>query len=93
MKRRRVLAIPKPGTLAMKWGIASRHDDPDVCILWGAGASKRDGSFLHYVLCCKRERLDWKTGSIEHLPSFIDELKERGYDIETLRFSIRKKQA
>lgn len=30
-------------------------------------------------------------GTPEFLPSFLDELKRRGYDLETLRFSIQKK--
>ena len=41
---------------------------------------KCDGSFLFGMLCH-----DWRGE-----PSMVEELKRRGYDIETLRFSVRR---
>lgn len=52
---------------------------------------KVDGAYLHYVLGCKRQRYDYTTKRIEYDPSALEELEARGYDIKTLRFSIKRK--
>lgn len=77
----------KPGQLKVKWGKLP-GDAPDVCVSWGEGCSGRDGNLLLSYLCTQRPRY----GSTEMYPSLVDELKSRGYDITTLRFSIEKKK-
>lgn len=87
----------KPGELKMQWGKLP-HDSPDLCTVWGGGgANKRDANLLHYMLCCQRQRMVYgeereKNGGYPVVfdPSFIDELKARGYDITTFKFSIQK---
>lgn len=44
---------------------------------------KVDGMLAHDVLCCPRLAVDDRW-----LSSFVEELKRRGYDVTTLRFSV-----
>jgi hypothetical protein len=60
-------------------------------MVWGEGCGKRDGALLHYLLCSKR--MNWRGGKPNVEPSFLEELEARGYDLTTLRFSVRKKEA
>lgn len=87
----------KPGELKAQWGRLP-HDDPDLCYAWGEGVSKCDGSLLHSIFGCKRQRAVYGEERernhgypVVFDPSFIEELQARGYDITTLRFSIQKK--
>jgi hypothetical protein len=90
MVRRWRSPTAKPGELVMRWGKMPR-DAPDMVMAWGAGCSKRDGALLHYMLASKR--MHWTDGTLTFEPSFLDELEARGYDLTTLRFSVRKKEA
>jgi len=89
---RRRWRAPKaaPGELLMRWGKLP-HENPDMCMAWGEGCTRRDGGLLHYLLCSKR--MTWKDGNPRFEPSFLEELEARGYDLTTLRFSVRKKEA
>ena len=58
----------------------------DMCIFYGDDVPRCDRALVMNTLFS--ERLDWKK---EVHPSFIDELQRRGYDLETLRFSIERK--
>lgn len=78
----------KPGELLVKWGIPERKDRPDVVFSWGAGTSKRDANLLMNVF--GGERFGPSIIQTETEPSLLDELKARGYDITTIRFSIKK---
>lgn len=78
----------KPGELKMQYGKLP-YDSPDICMTWGDGCSKRDGNYLYWMLCCKRQV--FKDGKMEFDPSFIEELEARGYDVTTIKFSIQKK--
>lgn len=54
--------------------------------------SKPDGHLVHNVLNCKRCHPDMKgLFGVTWEPSFIDELEARGYDLTTLKFSIKRK--
>lgn len=74
----------KPGRLEAYYG---RGDDGeiDVILARGAGLEKRDSALLYYLLGTPRYTLN---GGREK--SVIDQLKDRGFDITTLRFSIEK---
>lgn len=45
-----------------------------------------DGHFMHHVFFNERYDIDGT-----RLPSLADELADRGYDLETLKFSIQRK--
>ncbi len=71
----------RPGELIAGWNARER----DVGFAWGgAGASKADGSLLYSFLAYLKGL---------HGKTFVEELEARGYDLTTLRFSIRQKEA
>jgi hypothetical protein len=77
-----------PGQLRMFYGRLPGERTPDVCTAWGEGCSKRDGRLLHWILCSDRPP------GVPGRPfdkSLLKELEDRGYDLSTLEFSIRKK--
>ena len=68
----------KPGELKARWSKRER----DVVFEWGAsGADKSDGSWLN----------SWLSYHKGFDGTFLAELDRRGYDVETLRISIRRK--
>ena len=70
----------KPGELRVYYGMAD-GEGPDVCFANGPGTGRPDSRLLNTAFCTT-------------LPldvNLVDELQARGYDITTLRFSIRKK--
>lgn len=77
---------PKPNTLELKWG-KLRHDHPDILVIWGEGCAKADSRLLLSALTSRT----YDPGTYNASPGLIEELKTRGYDIETIRFSIKKK--
>lgn len=76
--------VAKPGQLLARYGRVDRNDRPDIVYAWGGhGASSPDGR----LLCRAFEDikvLDDKT--------LAEELVARGYDLETLKFSIEQKR-
>lgn len=72
------MAKPDPNTLSMRRSKCEK----DLLINY---PSNPDGHLLHTRL--NAPRFD---GSNE-LPSFVSELEARGYDITTLRFSVKRK--
>jgi len=79
----------KPGELLMRWGKLP-HSEPDMCIAWGEGCSKTDAKLLNNAIASEHPDLFAEPLFSKMMPSLIDELESRGYDITTLRFSIRK---
>ena len=90
----------KEGELHIYWGREDRHSSLDVIYHNGPGTSWGDSRLLHNALGCETQhlnldaplgsqRLDWVT----YAPSLLDELEKRGYDLTTLRFYVRKKDA
>lgn len=65
--------------------------DVDMCIFFGDGVPRCDRALVIDALCSKRQRTDLSTMRPVFDPSLMNELDERGYDIDTLRFSIQKK--
>lgn len=80
-KRRRTLRA-KPGELIAYYGYAE-GEGPDICAAHGAaGAHKADGRILLEALSAQVCGCDlplWK------------ELESRGYDLSTMKFTIRQK--
>lgn len=60
---------------------------PDMCIFYGDNVPKCDRALVMNTFCFGR--LSWDS---KQIPPFIEELEARGYDIETLRFSIERKK-
>lgn len=93
MKNRFRVPTPKAGILEAKFGKAERGDDPSIVYVHGgAGSSRPDSRFL----CTWFEGRDVQTGAHrfgDEGKSFVQELEARGYDITTLKFSIRLKEA
>lgn len=69
--------------LRVRWSEKER----DLTIHYPA---KPDGHLAYAVICAHRMFYDYQAGRHEFDPSFADELKARGYDITTLRFSIQR---
>lgn len=91
MKRYRALTA-KPGELKAGYGREDRHCSPSVVYVWGGqGAQKPDARILGAAFEDKRQGYAFPSMTLEERPSLIEELEARGYDITTLRFSIRKK--
>jgi len=86
MKRYRSPKI-NDGEIKIYYGRAD-GDAPDVCYQWGDGASKRDGRLVMSALCSPINHYN----SPRQSESVINQLIEAGYDIDTLKFSIKKKQ-
>ena len=78
------------GELCMYWG-RQDNDCPDVIIAWqGDSAMKRDSNLLHYAMCSPHVDPNVQPLFSKMRPSLVDDLKERGYDITTIKFSIKK---
>lgn len=79
---------PGPGQLKMQWG-APADNGPDLVAAGGEGTAKADLNLLFHAFTAPQwagplSRDVWE-------PPLLDELVSRGYDPETIRFSIRKK--
>lgn len=81
----------KDGQLLVYWGKLP-HDEPDMIYSWqGDSHMKRDTALLCNYIGIPQPDPHAKPLFSKMLPSLIDELVTRGYDITTLRFSIMKK--
>ena len=80
------------GTLKAQWGY-SKDDGEDIFTTWGDGCKKMDANLLMSILSSKRmvsalgDDLPYR-----FMDSFVEELEKRGYDLTTLKFSIKKKE-
>jgi hypothetical protein len=84
----------RPRTLSARWtrrreeGISYINGERgDVLYEWGDGCSKADGGLLHYHLGVGH----WNLSEKRVDPSLLAQLHARGYDLTTLKFSIRKR--
>jgi hypothetical protein len=88
----------RPGELHIYYGVLDRHSAPDVIYHSGDGCCRSDRALLHHVIGSQRQRFIYgeearKEGTnFKFDPSLLDELEARGYDLATLRFSIKKKE-
>ncbi len=62
-----------------------RHDPPDIIYDWGDQCCRADGRLLDYLF-------NYCVVNDTNGNNMIRELEARGYDIETIRFSIRKRE-
>jgi hypothetical protein len=76
----------RDGQLKAKWG-SIEGDSPDLCYVWGSGIPRADARLLHDTLASPR----FRPLSREWDMSFMEEMKDRGYDISTLEISISRK--
>lgn len=83
----------KDGELRVYWGKLP-HDSPDLIFAWqGNSAMRADSRYLYVELATQRPDPSVQPLFSKMLPSFVQELEARGYDITTLKFSIMKKSA
>lgn len=91
MKRLRAPKL-QDGELRMYWGRESHDRAPDVILAWqGSKTMKADTNLLHYVMCSQHPDPHKHPIFSVMRPSLIEELDARGYDLTTLKFSIKKK--
>jgi hypothetical protein len=88
MSETRNLRAPRAraGQLKAKWG-SIEGDSPDLCYVWGPGVARVDAALLHGALSMRQ----CMPLSMDFEPSFMEDLKARGYDISTLEISVCKK--
>jgi len=93
-KRYRRRPTPAPGILKVYWGVDGDGEGPDLIIAWGDGVSKGNAHLIHQVFNSERMTLNMDNPR-EHTweRSLAKELEARGFDLTTLTFSIKKKQA
>ena len=66
--------------------------ETDILIFFGDNVPRCDRSLVMNALCSERQYTDLTTLKPRFDASLIDELEKRGYDIDTLRFSIDQKK-
>jgi len=76
---------PKVSTGQIKLQKGKHEGDVGMLVYFGDSIPRCDRVLMMNALCS--ERPNYKN---ELQPSLIDELEARGYDIDTLRFSIEK---
>ena len=90
MKRLRKPKL-KDGELRVYWGRPDRHNCPDVVLAWqGHRSMRQDTALLHHHLCSRHPNPHKHPIFSVMEPSLIEELRARGYDLTTLKFSIQK---
>ena len=90
MKRYRKPKL-KDGELRRYYG-KLEHGSPDVLFAWQCDTSRRrDSSMLYHMLGSQRPDPRAQPLFSKMLPSFLEELESRGYDLTTIKFSIMKK--
>ena len=84
MKRYRAPKVVE-GQIKMQMG--KTYGDVDMCIFYGDNVPRCDRALVMNAICSDTLTWDSKTK-----PSLMDELERRGYDLNTLRFSIEPKE-
>ena len=79
----------QPGTLKAYWGKAENWDEPALV----ANGLKTDAAVLLDRWNQRKEHAPLVASIVGEAfsPSFMEELEARGYDLTTLKFSIKKK--
>ena len=83
MVKRIPALIAKPGEVRAGWARPERSEPPELCVAWGgAGADRSDARIVLKALqgCDVYKDRD-----------LVTELESRGYDITTMKFSIRRR--
>ncbi len=79
----------RPGQLKCQWGKVA-ESPPDLIYLRAADVPPSDMDMLHDLLTEPRRAGGRAFGA--RLPSLLQELDARGYDISTLKISVEKKR-
>ena len=92
MAKRVRVPDPKADTLIATWGRSDSYAAPSIVYVY----PDRDGKCDSRVLCDAFESKQYspnpeKFGSFKLTPSLAEELDARGWDLTTLRFSIKRK--
>ncbi len=83
---------PKPDTLIVSWGRADPFSAPSLVYVYPNRDIKCDTRVAMDALEGPRYGYTFEDfGKLKEKPSFIQELEDRGYDITTLKLSIKKK--
>lgn len=80
----------KPGILKAQFGRCK--GEQDFFVLYGDGVPACDRSLVFYAFGSSRMSYDYTNNKQTFEPSLLEELKSRGYDLSTLRFSVCKKE-
>ncbi|MFG6083752.1 hypothetical protein ACEUZ9_005477 [Paracoccus litorisediminis] len=93
-KKRIRTPMVKPDQITVAWGRADRHSLPSLVYVYPDRAGKGDSRVLMEALEGDRFRPSFERfGSLDREPSMVAELEKRGYDITTLRLTIRRNAA
>lgn len=85
-KRKRARVVyAKEEQLKVAWG-SDGCGNVGVIYAWGDGVPKADSWLMYMALSAERYDCFGK-----ELPSVLDELRSRGYDIESLKLTVQKK--
>lgn len=88
----------RPFTLSARWsknrrrhGTSTLNGEPgDILYEWGEGVASGDWHLLHGAFGVRHSTPTPEGPRFD--PSLLEELQARGYDLTTLRFSIRKRR-
>ena len=94
MAKRTRVPDPKPDTLIATWGRCDSFAAPSIVYVYPDRDGKCDSRVLCDALEGKRHSPDPdRYGAFKLTPSLAEELDARGWDLTTLRFSIKRKVA
>jgi hypothetical protein len=93
MKKKRFRKVQvDDGELKATWGKLPR-EYPDIIYTWDTNlCSKGDAGLLYYYINCEHPDPTASPIYSKMKPSLLQQLEDRGYDITTLKFSIKKKK-
>lgn len=64
----------------------------DMCVICGDNVPRCDRALVMTFFSSERQRFELGKMRPTFDPSFLDELESRGYDLDTLKFSIERKE-
>lgn len=93
-KKRVRTPTPKDDTLIVAWGRTDSYSAPSLVYVYPNRDIKCDSRVVMEALEGPRHEHSFETyPNMKTIPSLIEELESRGYDITTLRLTIKKKKA
>lgn len=81
--------VASTGEVRVCYGKVAGYAEDQLVYAWGEGAAKADANLVLHALTSQH----YIPLSHEWDASLVEELKQRGYDLSTLRFSVMKKPA
>jgi len=85
------MGLPE-GAISVRWGKPDRHSEPSLVYSWGGGnGTKAAARIISYAIENKRFAPNFD-GTCAVEPSLVEELEARGFDLTTLRISIKMKR-